>query len=169
MRRARSAALLAAAIASGPAAASAEDATIGDPGDHPEYRFELEPHGLVGFGGPFRKGQGELGAGVRATVIVVDNGFVKTINNSVGISFGADAFFGRGTVFIPVALQWNFWLSVHWSVFAEPGIGLAANTANRDLLHPVLMAGGRYHFTEKIALTLRLGYPAFSVGVSFLF
>jgi hypothetical protein len=29
------------------------------------------------------------------------------------------------------------------------------------------MAGGRYHFTDKIALTMRAGYPAFSIGVSF--
>jgi hypothetical protein len=153
-----------------PGVAAADESIIKNPGDHPNYTFEAEPHGLLGFGGPFRHGRGELGAGFRGTVIIVDNGFVKTINNSVGITFGGDVFFGRGTLFIPVAMQWNFWLTTHWSVFGEPGLGFAANRdRGAGLLHPVLMAGGRYHFTEKIALTMRIGYPAISVGASFFF
>ncbi|MBX3220720.1 MAG: hypothetical protein KF795_09390 [Labilithrix sp.] len=149
--------------------ARADESIIKNPGDHPSYRFEAEPHGLIGFGGPFRGGRGELGAGFRGTVIIVDNGFVKTINNSVGITFGGDLFFGRGTLFIPVAMQWNFWLSTHWSVFGEPGIGfVAANRdRDRDFLHPILMVGGRYHFNDKVSLTMRIGYPAFSIGASF--
>jgi hypothetical protein len=67
-------------------------------------------------------------------------------------------------------MQWNFWLSPHWSVFGEPGIGIAAHhESNRDTLNPLFMAGGRFHFNDKIALTMRLGYPAFSVGASFFF
>lgn len=148
--------------------AAADESIINNPGDHPSYRFEAEPHGLVGFGGPFRNGRGELGAGFRGTVIVLDNGFVKTINNSVGVTFGGDVFFGRGTLFLPVAMQWNFWLSTRWSVFGEPGIGFAANgDRTRDVVHPLLMLGGRYHFNEKIALTMRIGYPSLAVGVSF--
>src|SRR4051794_36550649 len=107
--------------------ASAEESIIKNPGDHPPYRFEAEPHGLIGFGGPFREGRGELGAGFRGTIIIVDNGFVPSINNSVGISFGGDIFFARATIFLPVAMQWNFWLSPHWSVFGEPGLGIALN------------------------------------------
>ncbi|MBX3261282.1 MAG: hypothetical protein KIS78_34125 [Labilithrix sp.] len=154
---------------SAPDLARADESIIKNPGDHPSYRFEAEPHGLVGFGGPFRGGRGELGAGFRGTVVIVDNGFVKTINNSVGITFGGDLFFGgRTTLFIPVAMQWNFWLSNHWSVFGEPGIGIAANRdRGRDLVHPILMVGGRYHFNDKVSLTMRLGYPAFSIGASF--
>src|SRR5690349_10796756 len=63
--------------------ARADESIIKNPGDHPDYRFEAEPHGLVGFGGPFKGGSGELGLGFRGTVIIVDNGFVKSINNSV--------------------------------------------------------------------------------------
>jgi hypothetical protein len=68
-------------------------------------------------------------------------------------------------------MQWNFWLTPHWSVFGEPGLGfaLAGKGPAPDLLHPILMAGGRYHFNDKIALTLRVGYPAISVGASFFF
>ena len=138
------AALLAAAASFLPTTARAEELLIKSPGDHPSYRFELEPHGLFGFGGPFEDGRGELGAGLRATVSIVDNGFVPSINNSVGITFGGDVFFRRGTIFVPVAMQWNFWLSTHWSVFGEPGIGFAANARGRDVVHPVFMAGGRY-------------------------
>ena len=150
--------------------AHAEPTTIKNPGDHPDYVFEAEPHGLVGFAGPFRdNGNAHLGAGFRGTVVIVGNGFVKTINNSVGISFGADLY-GDNTLFLPVAMQWNFWLSRHWSVFGEPGLGLALKSfeAKDHPFHPILMAGGRYHFSDNVALTVRIGYPAISVGVSFL-
>ena len=103
------------------------------PGDHPIYRFDAEPHGLLGFAGPLGY-SGAFGAGFRGTVIVADNGFIKTINNSVGIGFTAS----------------NSW-------------------KGGDTVYPVFGAGGRYHFNEKIALTMRLGFPAISVGVSFLF
>jgi hypothetical protein len=99
--------------------------------------------------------------------VIVDNGFIRTINNSVGISFGADLFFSNETLFLPVAMQWNFWLSTHWSVFGEPGVGFALK--NHDVVHPILMAGGRYHFNDKISLTMRIGYPSFSIGTSFFF
>ena len=158
------AAFIALFVVTAPQAAHAQS-IIKRPGDHPDYSFEAEPHLLLGFGGPFEhKGRGHLGVGFRGTVVIVNNGFVKTINNSVGISFGADMFVGEQTLFLPVAMQWNFWLSPHWSVFGEPGVGFSSR---RDVVHPILMAGGRYHFSDKVALTMRIGYPAISVGVSF--
>src|SRR3954470_24406210 len=84
-----------------PSLALADESIIKNPDDHPLYRFEAEPHGLLGFGGPFEHGRGQLGAGFRGTIIIVDNGFVKSINNSVGIGFGADLFFGHGVLYIP--------------------------------------------------------------------
>jgi hypothetical protein len=153
-----------------PQTARAEEAIIKQPGDHPRYIFEAEPHFLVGFAGPFKE-QGHIGAGFRGTFVIVQNGFIKTINNSVGISFGADLFVGKETFFIPVAMQWNFWLSTHWSVFGEPGVGFALKNyaAKADVVHPILMAGGRFHFSDKVSLTMRIGYPAVSIGVSFFF
>ena len=146
--------------------ASAES-IIKNRGDHPAYRFEAEPHGLLGYSGPL--GEPNIGAGFRGTVIFLDNGFIPSINNSVGIGFGGDVFFGHGTLFIPIVMQWNFWLSSHWSVFGEPGVGFAANPERaRDAVHPAFYAGGRYHFNDTISLTLRIGYPSLSVGVSFL-
>jgi hypothetical protein len=168
LMRTKLAVLGAVAVLLAPFAARADESIIKNPDDHPLYRFEAEPHGLLGFGGPFEHGNARLGAGFRGTIIIVDNGFVKSINNSVGIGFGADLFFDHGVLYIPVVMQWNFWLTTHWSVFGEPGIGIAANPeANRDVLGPVLMVGGRYHFNDRISLTMRIGYPAISVGVSF--
>ena len=51
----------------------------------------------------------------------------------------------------PALNSWNFWLSTHWSVMAEPGLAIASGT--RTTLIPVVEGGGRYHFTERVALT----------------
>lgn len=142
------------------------ESIIKSPGDHPPYRVELEPHGLIGYGGPFLRGRGTLGAGFRATFIIVENGFVKQINNSVGIGVGGDVFFHRdATLYVPVVMQWNFFFTEHWSAFAEPGVGVAVN--GRDYIHPNLSLGGRYFFNDKVSLTMRIGYPAFAIGASF--
>ncbi len=145
----------------------AEDSIIKNPGDHPTYTFEAEPHVLLGFG-PFSK-DGAVGLGFRGTFIIVQNGFVSSINNNVGIGVGGDFFPGKsGVLDVPVVMQWNFFLSTHWTVFGEPGLGFAFG--GRAVPHPVFAAGGRYYFSERIALTMRLGYPgAAQVGVSFLF
>jgi hypothetical protein len=155
-------------VIAAPRTAHAEESIIKRPGDHPRYFFEAEPHGLVGFAGPFKE-KGHIGAGFRGTIVIVNNGFISSINNSVGITFGADLFVGQETLFVPVAMQWNFWLSTHWSVFGEPGVGFALKQleAKKDVVHPIIMAGGRYHFSENVALTMRVGYPSFSIGVSF--
>jgi len=68
-------------------------------------------------------------------------------------------------VLVPVVFQWNFWLASHWSVFGEPGLAFCGG--GRCTAVPILYAGGRFHITEHIALTLRVGYPDFSFGVSF--
>jgi hypothetical protein len=157
-------ALIALALAVTPAQAD-ERSIINQYGQHPSYVLELEPHGLIGFGYPFDDSN-NVGLGVRAT-IHLSNGFVKSINDSVGIGFGFDfAPGGEGFFIVPVVLQWNFWLSTHWSVFGEPG--LAFTNGPLSAVTPAVYVGGRFHFTERVALTLRLGYPDVSVGVSFL-
>jgi hypothetical protein len=141
-----------------------EHSIIKNPGEHPQYVFEAEPHLIIGFGDPF-PGGGEPGIGFRGSFHLTD-GFVKSINDSVAIGVGADfAGFGHDTyVAIPVVMQWNFWLSTRWSVFGEPGIQITNQHPN---VGPALFLGGRYHFSDTVALTLRLGFPAISVGVSF--
>jgi hypothetical protein len=143
------------------APAKADQSIIKFPGDHPDYFFEAEPHLLVA---PFDKF--EFGAGFRGTIEIVDNGFIKTINNTVGIGFGADFTFEE-RIWIPVVMQWNFWLSRNWSVFGEPGGALRIKNGKVDPDWTAYL-GGRFHFTEYITLTMRIGYPMASVGVSFL-
>lgn len=187
-------ALLAIMAAGAPAAAA--ESIIKNPGDHPPYRFELEPHALFGWSNRFFGGNG-LGVGARGSVVIVDNGFVPSINNSVAISFGLDflhydyCYYGNvncggSAILLPVAMQWNFWLTPQWSVFGEPGLILyhglyddpcdnipnnapGCRTPTRTSVDVAFWGGGRFHFNDKIALTMRIGYPTFSVGASFLF
>jgi len=136
-----------------------------------------------------------FGVGFRGSIPLVRNGFVPSINNSVAIGFGIDfAHYGRGDYcvnggpltdcgdrvrangfnefYFPVVLQWNFFLSRSWSVFGEPGVALNYHAWNGphaiDVDPIIFFAGGRYHFSDKVTLTMRIGYPAFSVGCSFL-
>lgn len=149
-----------------PEVVHAEPSVIRHAGDRVGYRFEAEPHGIVGLAGPFQRAT-SLGIGFRGTFIIVDNGFIKSINNSVGIGVGADFALTRSSGFVPVVMQWNFFLTPHWSVFGEPGLGLGVGSGT--VVHPAFFAGGRFHFTDRIALTMRVGYPAASVGASFFF
>jgi hypothetical protein len=139
--------------------ALADTSTIKLPGAHTDYVFEAEPHALVA---PFDKFQ--PGVGFRGTIELVDNGFISSINNTVGIGFGAD--WSNKHFRLPVVMQWNFWLSRNWSVFGEPG-GLV-DLGDKTRVHPAFYAGGRFHFTDRVTLTMRVGHPTASVGVSFL-
>jgi hypothetical protein len=173
---------------------------IKNPGDHPDYKFELEPHLLFGWANLYANNG--FGAGVRMGIPIVHNGFVPSINNSVAISFGLDWLrysgcyyrnfrdrddFGCGASFFlfPVAMQWNFWLTPRWSVFAEPGLYVYHGLYDDDYCERFGIrncgqptrtglgfagyAGGRFHFNDTVALTMRIGYPTLSIGVSFLF
>ena len=163
------------------------ESIIKHPGDHPRYSFEAEPHLAID---PY--GADGFGPGFRGTLVLVDNGFVSSINNSVGLGFGLDWLFygdrcdgsrGRvrpcdnGTDFmLPVVMQWNFWLHPQWSVFGEPGVAMHLRSGTNDDFDFdffTFYAGGRFHFNDSVALTLRLGAPlvhdnVISIGASFL-
>jgi hypothetical protein len=162
------------------------DDTIKHPGDHPSYGVELEPHVLLGWNGVY--GGSAWGVGGRFTIPIVQNGFVQEINNSVGITFGLDFMFYDNCYYngacsatymqFPVALQWNFYVAKRWSVFGEPGLfiyhGFLANCPNgfngcpqATGVEPAIFLGGRYHLSDTMALTMRLGFPSFSFGLSF--
>ena len=134
--------------------------TIKSDHDHPRYFFEAEPHLVVT---PFN--DGGIGPGFAGTFNVADRGFINRLNDSVGVGFGVNWTTNDKFIFSG-AMQWNFWFTEHWSAFGEPGVAFGTK---KDLkLWPHLGAGGRYAFTESIALTLRVGFPVSSVGVSFL-
>ncbi|HEX6763867.1 MAG TPA: hypothetical protein VF103_00280 [Polyangiaceae bacterium] len=136
------------------------DSTIKSDTAHTHYFFEAEPHFVVT---PFD--EGGIGAGFAGTFIVADEGFIKRVNDSVGVGFGANWATNRDFI-LSGAMQWNFWFTEHWSAFGEPGI--AFDTHDHLHLWPSFGAGGRYAFTDRFTLTLRLGFPVSSVGLSFL-
>jgi hypothetical protein len=182
--------------------------TIRQPGAHPNYSIEIEPHLLAALL-LTRAGEG-IGLGGRFTIPIVKNGFISTINNNVGIGFGLDWAHYNGcyyayyrdpfyydcpsfnTFIFPVVMQWNFFLAKQWSVFAEPGMafeygtfgscpGYYVNARGAVVYYPcgpapnhfnwdpfVLFVGGRFHASDSVALTMRIGWPYFSFGVSFL-
>ncbi len=182
---------------------SLADSTIRNPGDHPKYVIEVEPHGHIGWDF-IGYGSFGFGAGVRISIPFMDNGFVPKINNVPAISFGADwmhyeacyyRFQNYGCsanyFYFPVALQWNFYLTKHWVVMAEPGFAPYYGTytdpcdnvppadyqncirfrvqPTRFSVTPWVNFGARYLFNDHVALTMRVGYPTFfSIGVSFM-
>lgn len=157
------------ALAFAAPSALADQSRIKQPGAHPDYHFEAEPHFMFGVDPPGPTAGRGFGPGFRGTIELVDNGFISSINNTVGLGFGFDwiAFSKKATsVWVPIVMQWNFWLSDNWSVFGEPGFGFYLGNATG--VRAVGAAGVRLHFNDTIALTLRAGYPAFSVGLSFL-
>jgi hypothetical protein len=141
-----------------------------------------------------------FGLGVRGTFEILSQGFIPRINDSVGIGFGLDWIHYSDSdvdsqgqcrrteqapngipvcveiagdtdyLWMPVVMQWNFWLHKRWSVFGEPGLALRLDDMDEFHVSPfVLFAGGRYHVSDRFTLTMRLGYPTFSFGGSFLF
>ena len=73
----------------------------------------------------------------------------------------------RNYLFVPLVLQWNFWLTDRWSAFVEPGIDLYF-TAHHGGVTPNLGIGGRFQLNNVISLIFRLGWPTATVGISFL-
>jgi hypothetical protein len=142
--------------------AHAEENIARDEGNHPMHVLELEPHALIA---PVFD-NGLPGVGLRATVTLAPYGFIGGVNDSVGIGFGGD--WTRDVTWVPVVMQWNFWLSEHWSVFGEPGVALRLRDDYEDKKADfTIYGGGRFRFGRAAALTMRLGYPAASLGFSF--
>lgn len=75
-------------------------------------------------------------------------------------------------VFIPLVMQWNFFVHERISVFAEPGLNIYLRQADDERLRGGVslnfQLGGRFLLTDHIAAVVRLGYPTFTLGVSFL-
>jgi hypothetical protein len=179
-------------------------AVVRQPGNHPHYNVEIEPH--LAFQWTDRQGADNgFGPGVRFNIPFVHNGPIKSINNNIGISFGLDITFGGGgygcypndrrvagydcsvtEFWLPVAMQWNFFLTKVISVFGEPGFAIAHrrwsypwycngnNQAlcddhfNRTTFEPVFWGGGRFMFSDKVGATIRLGFPMITAGINIL-
>lgn len=123
-----------------PAMASAQ---IKQPGAHPQYPVELEPHLVVQWNDYAPCNNTGFGPGIRATIPFLDNGPIPRINNNMGIGFGLDwahsstnarcaayyhdnVYYGDGfsadIISVPIVAQWNFFLLPKISVFGEAGL-----------------------------------------------
>ncbi len=159
------------------------ESTIDKPGLHPNYAVELEPHLILGWANvdtndpipkriDFNKHAG-FGPGLRLSIPLVHNGFVSTINNSVALGLGLDwAHYGENSnaLWFPAVLQWNFFITDMITAFGEPGFSLR-HSSSRDQpwsIDGVFQLGAKFMFGRYVGLTVRAGYPYFSLGVSAL-
>ena len=146
-------ATLSAVVASLAVSAPAHADTIIRNPHPPEYHVELEPKLNLNYFLFENYGGSAIGPGVRASIPLMSPGFIRTINDSIAITFGLDImrYSGAGyygwygycngnpkncpgwyagydpsfwALMFPVAMQWNFFLTEKWSVFGEPGVTL---------------------------------------------
>lgn len=110
----------------------------------------------------------DIGLGVRVDIPIVPEGLLQSVNDDLAVTVGADLLFDDGEVWvgIPVGLQWNFYIKREWSVFPELGLALLFGEGHHDDVgvEPLLAVGGRYHFSARNALVLRIGWP---IGLQF--
>jgi hypothetical protein len=174
-------------------------AQIKRPGAHPQYSVELEPHLVLDWNDHDGPDDDEgIGLGMRATIPFLDNGPVSTINNNMGIGFGLDYvwndddhcgwrrndndFFDEdcnwNVFYVPVVVQWNFWLTPIISVFGEAGFGLerthwevdgCCEDSDTDVEF-LFWGGGRFLFgaNSSVGGIVRVGWPYLSLGVGIL-
>lgn len=153
-------------------------AQIKDPGAHPKYTLELEPHFLVQWSYTDWNNSDGIGVGGRVSIPVMDNGPITTINNSLAVGIGFDwahfdddcyADFRVPTpagysctanhFWVPAVAQWNFWFTPVVSAFAE--VGFAIHHANLDVGCPPL--GGPYCMSDSYTRVR----PVFLIGPRF--
>ena len=169
--------------------------TIAEPGAHPDYGIEFQPYlGLVGgFAGVIVPGnfRSTFVIGARVNWVLLDNGLIPVLNDSIALTSGAELRFGgefchedfdredfdredfhchdRITLTVPAAVQWNFWFTRSLSAFVEPGLFFSTRAHRDSIISPAFWVGGRYIIGERLAMTARLGTPNSSFGISWLF
>jgi hypothetical protein len=152
------------------------------------YPFEFEPH--LTFGAENVYGNSGFGAGARIGIPVAV-GHLGRAPQNLAITFGGDlvhydncyygAYCSANYLMVPAALQWNIGVARPVSLFLEGGAflyngwfdhcapGDAGCSAPSDFgVLPTVAIGGRIHLGDNVALTLRVGYPTTTLGVSFL-
>jgi hypothetical protein len=145
-----------------PALASAQ---IKQPGAHPLYGAELEPHLVVQWDTYAPCSNDGFGPGMRVAIPFLDNGPIPRINNNMAIGFGLDwahsginnrcgAYYRNNVYYgsdftadvfsIPVVVQWNFFLLPKISVFGEGGLVLQHRRYDVGNLCGANFCGGTY-------------------------
>ena len=111
----------------------------------------------------------------RATIKIVDPGFIPKLNNTVGITFGIDATNCQGcragygwSLWTPVGINWSFFITDKFSAFADLGFNLRTEGFYHHVWPDFMFElGGRYHFNDHVALMFRVGYPFVTFGPTF--
>jgi hypothetical protein len=155
------------------------------------YPVELEPH--VSFGASDFHHSVGFGAGLRLGVPIA-RGYLGRAPQNIALGVGGDflhfdnCYYGANCdnayvanyIFVPATVQWNVAVARPLTLFLEGGAFFykgwvdhcAPNTAECNTpdpgVLPTVAVGGRVHVTDDIALTLRLGYPTSTIGVSFM-
>jgi hypothetical protein len=123
--------------------ASSASAQIKSPRSHPHYGVELEPHLVVQWADePYWDDTG-IGVGLRASIPVIPDGPINSINNSLAIGFGLDwAHFDdcgpwndicdANDFWFPLVVQWNFFLTQSISLFGELGLAIQYSSLDWD-------------------------------------
>lgn len=186
---------------------AAAQSIVKQPGNHPHYSVELEPHAVFQWSNRFGGDDG-FGPGARVNIPFLSNGPIKSINNNMAIGVGLDITFGDNNcqwwwnrlprdrfsnadchvteVWMPVMLQWNFFLTKVISVFVEPGFAIAHrrwdwqwycdgnapalcdyDDSDTDL-EVAFWGGARFMFSDTVGATVRVGTPYLAVGINFL-
>jgi hypothetical protein len=180
------------AMLGSPSTANAET-VIRRPGLHPQYSVELEPHLAFDWFDDHWVSDG-IGPGMHVAVPFMHQGPISTINNNMAIKFGMDLTFGGGcswhyrnrydcdatSLLLPVALQWNFYITDIITVFGEPGLAIRhtwwdycsdgdCGGGYSDTSGNIYFAGGaKFMFGRTVGLTVRLGYPHATIGATIL-
>jgi hypothetical protein len=162
---------------------------------HPYYGVELEPHLVWQWTGDEWSREDGIGVGLRASIPVIEDGPLISFSNNLAVTFGLDwAHFddecrtaGRWNdcdeddFWVPLAVQWNFFITDVISLFPELGLGFRNAVWSNDYfcdrdddcddsdleVHLVFYLGARFRVGDRIALTMRLGTPSLLFGVSF--
>ena len=125
-----------------------------------------------------------IGAGLWYAIPVAPHGFIKRLNDSVDIEFGALVVsqdhghgYGYTTHLLPLGgMRWQFHLTRRWDVFGTAKVGFAWYPHDHDdHLHDHrfepragLSTGAYWHIREDLFLRLEAGYPTgLQVGISF--
>jgi len=162
---------------------------------HPKYGVEIEAHfGAFSYESPY--GAGFPGGGARITVPVWTNGPIRSIDDEIAFGVGLDVhYYGAykpgGTeaidraattvVYVPLAVQWGFWLGKLVSIYVEPQLIYRYALYNEACTTPGIVctpgttilpggqAGIRFRLFDHFAIVVRAGYPQVaSIGLSWL-
>ena len=156
---------------------------------HPEHLAEIEPHFVVGGLDKYDFG---LGLGANITFPVWDHAPFKYIDDTLGFGVGLDVVryasyqpqspSGNNVrvyaVYVPVYAQWSFWMGSRVSIFLEPTLLYRFSSydgncndvpcASKTRVLPTGSIGLRFRILERLSGTIRVGWPMFTLGASWL-